>query len=137
MLAGARLLFHYRNGRKKQKKTEICSLRSLTCFVSRYLYYARWRSLAFSLQKRTEKTEKNRNLLATLTYLLRQSLSLLCSLALAIFFITEKDRKNRKKQKFLPAAGEFNLNDNLNLNLNANVNLNLNDNLNTFSIYEG
>ena len=69
--------FHYRNKRKKQKKTEICSLRSLTCFVIRYAYYTRWRSH---------------------------------------LFITEINGKDRKKQKFLPAAGEFNLNDNVNLN---------------------
>ena len=48
--------FHYRNKRKKQKKTEICSLRSLTCFVIRYPYFARWRSHLFI----TEINGKNR-----------------------------------------------------------------------------
>ena len=142
---GVLLLADARNVSSLQKKTEICSLRSPLFFI-------------------TEKDRKNKPsatltltltltdslalyftllcftllCLLALTYLLRQSLSLLCSLALAIFFITEKDRKDRKKQKFLPAAGEFNLNDNDNLNLNANVNYNLTGfNLNIFSIYEG
>jgi hypothetical protein len=58
-------------------------------------------ALAALLHYRKErKKQKNyRNLLAMLTYLLRQSLSLLCSLTLAIFFITEKNGKNRKITK--------------------------------------
>ena len=96
-------------------------------------------------------------MLATLTYLLRQSLSLLCSLTLAYFFITEKDGKDRKKQKFaryahllassvaifIMLAGARHLfhyrkgqkkqafgNANDNVNLNANDNYNVNYNLN-------
>ena len=142
-LAVARLLFHYRKGQKKHAFGNANVNLNANFFEHELLGLAGAR-LSSLLQKWTEKTEKNRNLLATLTYLLRQSLSLLCSLTLACFFITEKDRKNRKKQKLLPAAGygnvNVNANDNYNYNLNANDNVNYNltgFDLNIFSIYEG
>ncbi len=149
MLATLASLLHYRNKRKKQKKTEICSLalaiffitekdgknriiteicslRSLTCFVSRYLYYARWRSPLFFITEKNRKNRKKQKLLLaaglSLTLTCRYTLShFSCSLALAsllhyrkkqkkqknyrnllarFFFITEKDRNDRKKQKF-------------------------------------
>ena len=79
LLAGARSLFSL------QKRTEICSLA-----LASLLHY----------RKKQKKQKNYRNLLATLTYLLRQSLSLLCSLRSPLFFITEINGKNRKKQKF-------------------------------------
>ena len=42
----------------------------------------------------------------------------ICSLRSPLFFITEINGKDRKKQKFLPAAGYGNANVNLNVNLN-------------------
>ena len=107
--------FHYRKEQKfaryarlsssLQKKTEkteklqkFARWRSLTCFVSRYPYYARWRSPLFFI---TEKDGKNRKIteicLLALTYLLRQSLSLLCSLALASLLHYRKKQKKQKK----------------------------------------
>ena len=60
-------LFHYRNKRKRQKKTETCSLRSLTCFVIRYAYYTRWRSHLF-ITEINGKDRKKQKLLPAAGY---------------------------------------------------------------------